>query len=596
MTTDVAAMLRDQADEEVRREVDLARQKAEAVRAVTERKVPSPALPGANHNAPPIQRPASPEVAIAKSSAVRNRMVRLATDAIYASIRCAAIPCEFAEETDILSALRAGRYAGDHGRCVPLAPFLDLTIAGRWSKSPCYFGRRSGFHNSLAAPYDAWLNQTYSSQDGELRRGTCDSDLGPFADVVAFSWPVSRGDAACWADAYQRILDDRACAEQVRLIWRDDRSSAAEDWQQFWSPPSPVAHEVQAARAYNAWAKFRQQTAKQRSEDVHERFDHHAAFLYFQADDPPLRPDQLRRIHRLKTRHSLASPIRGTPDDQDPYDGQIPLAALIREPFAAAYSAVINHEVAFLNNPPVKKPPREFHLHLCYGPRYGSVATTHQSIKRSARRQAAGQLADNAPEQEAGSAQATHAATVQGLATLLLEDWRYLLNGLPVQFHVHVTDGRHPPQHRTIQKLGIRWRDEGVGVPPADVVGTLFRRHTRVEMLDDSEREWQMPRSTSGMHWYCGIASSLDLGLSKTSMGYWTTDRWTLPDRINHLIVVDAPIGQARLFQVSPRSEDRNRLLRSQSFNDPPEDDLSFCLLRSACFDLVLGVVESVFA
>jgi hypothetical protein len=297
--------------------------------------------------------------------------------------------------------------------------------------------------------------------------------------------------------------------------------------------------------------------------------------------------------------------VLGIPDSQDPYYGQIPLAALVREPFEHAYAAIVNNEIAFLNNPPIQTPPRDCHLHLCYAAGYSSVDAVHADVKSSPRQQAARvakELAGHVEEGREGG-RSTHAATVKALCALLLEDWRYISMGLPVRFYLHLARTRkRGPQRYMIDRPGIRWRDEAGGVPPTSLVGALLRRHSRLELdarppsarSDGSpDLDWELGTPGGGIHWYCGIASSLDLQLRQLATNSWGINCRELPGKLQHLIVVDKPSGEARIFRLTRSSIEgyvRNgRVLpfRHQS------SDLSFQALRSACLDLVLDILEA---
>jgi len=156
-----------------------------------------------------------------KAPGAQRRLADEAKRTIVESVSCASIASEFAEDCDVVRALRAGRYAGEHGKCIPPAPLLDLAIATRLSRSPQYLGRREGEYIPLWGEYDSWLDQFYWGQDPELSRGAS-GDTPYWSDMVAFAWPggdPAAADAVCWAEAYNELLDDTATLTSVFSVW-----------------------------------------------------------------------------------------------------------------------------------------------------------------------------------------------------------------------------------------------------------------------------------------------------------------------------------------------------------------------------------------
>jgi hypothetical protein len=177
---------------------------------------------------------------------------------------------------------------------------------------------------------------------------------------------------------------------------------------------------------------------------LHERFDHRAAHLYFDAPDLEPSEEQRRRLRRLRVHEErMSRPFSESIEEQDPFFGSVSLGTLALGEYGEYLLANGSHTK--LSNPRDRVAPRDTHVHLCWMLSYPGVRAPFA------------------------------ASALAGLAAVVLDDLRDALKGIPTRFHLH-GDGAAGDHTTDAGRSGARYKSGESGAPPANVLRTLFRR------------------------------------------------------------------------------------------------------------------------
>lgn len=319
------------------------------------------------------------------------------------------------------------------------------------------------------------------------------------------------------------------------------QSWAARQWL-GWTSPASLSGQASTPASVPVVMRARFAAAEG---DFHvaERFDDHAARLYFDADDPDVTGDQEQSIRRLLQRRKemIGTPLVTSLDEQDPRFGPWTISLLTLGEYADHMYA--NNTYIHLNNPPITIPPRVLDVHFCWGVR---------------------------------TAGAVDASVLHGVAALIIDDWQSALRDVAVRFHLH----RFGPIATTLAvgRGGRRWRDrEALRLPPERVVGLLFARANRAHAM----RPFEPVGGTGGRsgtrvkvgddggavpptrQWWCACLLEADLpalgfergaGRASDTAAVWTAARSGLPDAVEHVILVPPAEGAGAFYRVDVRA------------------------------------------
>jgi hypothetical protein len=487
----------------------------------------------------------------------------------------------------VAAALERGRRAAEHGGLLPLPVLLDagafLEFAGR---EPV---RRNSPPRARVQEYDKWLEEVRQRIAEAPRLWSEPEDASPspaplgdgvLLPLLLSCWWGGKGTGTSreWAEAYAALEASPERATQIHRAWSGLRSP---DQEWSWWPGHPKKPSAEIAGHALLWSLF-----AAREPHFPERFDHAAGDLYLCAERPSPLPDQMRRIQQLKLRRREPeqSPQMRTAEEQDPWCGRVPLAALVPDSFDEVIHRIENHETPRLNSPQPNRHPRPVHVHLGWTAGFAALTREH----------------GNLPPGPEPRGRATEAATAAALTLLLLEDWRAALRGLPLRFHLH-RGAPAAPRSLDLGKGGARWW--GGPLPPDGVVTAVFERPSLVQAA--SARPGWESASMPVTGWLCGCVAESDL----PEMGFqlsprirlWTAPRVSpsgsgkplLPAGMTHLIVLDPPRGQGWICQVWNSPDGRTCELRPlrERLPQPVRPDPSFQALRLNTLEVLLDVL-----
>jgi hypothetical protein len=324
----------------------------------------------------------------------------------------------------------------------------------------------------------------------------------------------------------------------------------------------PRGEAPQAADAARGLRKrFAQATG---AHHVPERFDHHAASLYWHASDPPLSASQKSALRRLTNRRRVqgSTPLVTSWEEQDPHHGRWVLSTLAQGEYGEF--KIVNSNHPRLNSPPQTRPLRPLAVHLCWG---------------------------------CGFAGAADAGVLQGCVALLLEDCRAALRGIRVHLHLRRL-APVPAASLPAFTPGDRWRDarhSPLRLPPARAVGLLFARASFGDLAADPR--WQVSGAGArGRGWWvaCLLESDLpQLGFSRTPAALegfgtaaWHAPAAGLPEAIQHAVIIPVQPGPGAFFRVHRSSSGVS--LDPLPVNHPNVTDTDYWRLRTHFMDLLL--------
>lgn len=527
------------------------------------------------------------------------------------SATLAAMLCPRSPEKVIRTALSGGLWAAKHGCGIPLPLLLDANalLYTQSGMLPIFRNKPTQWPAELDS-YDRWLL--------DLHRMMQRSNLAREHNVLPLlvdGWLVNQPELPAlgdWIHAYTTLQNKPTFIQNISKQWLAPRSGEPGIWKKWLpSPPRQIAIKKRQDYAHHAAGKHSSDEDKQNTPPwywsnyatataldwLHESFDHPAARLYADADNIPILPDQQQRIERLirKRRQSGGDYTRDSREEQNPYFGEPPLDVLTKdEEDLIRWLAERGHGIA---GPPVTQPPPYIHVHFCLA---NSSTGIHQVI-------AAPKLQrGEQPEQQASHRQ-TATSTLQGIAALLVDDWRFALRNLEqVEFFVH--RGEPDFAKDTIGGGGERWKNDNrmsSFVPSPAITVKFFQRR---KWTDTSLRDLVWPNGMGNSYpfeWWClcVLKGDLpDLGFHPQipaggdSLPRWTAKTIALPECISHIIVLDPADGEDEICRVERKRSMGERLeLRSERRRQTytSGSDFSYHSLRTQALDILLSALES---
>lgn len=377
----------------------------------------------------------------------------------------------------VMKALRLGRQLATFNRAVPLPVLLDAAAqtGGRLHSGSL---RADRLVAQADDEYKNWLAALRRAARGLfehadfLTRLHGQEDLPGFVPLLSRAWPMSlNGEAQHHDSAYKRLLESPAV---VSAAWRQPRSAVPAHWH-WWPKPKPKVGELRLSLLHALYLPREEQRLGQ---FVHH-FDHGAGQFYLDSRNAWLLDDQTRRILNLRRRkpRSQSWPHTQSYEELDPRFGVPSLAALVGDTIEqVCYDLLTKPRIS---NPPPFRPPETVQVHLGWMIAESSpVARVEVDPvwKWFEKR------AENSVAVEPGSF--FHSGLLQGLAALVVDDWRHFFDPLPVDFFLHRESPRiasmvKPDPNRTFSgTTGARWKDLIDGnsdcLPPAATVTLLF--------------------------------------------------------------------------------------------------------------------------
>ena len=390
----------------------------------------------------------------------------------------------------VTKALRLGRQLAMLNRAVPLPVLLDAAAQTSGDYHYGGFLRAGGQVANYDTQYSDWIRALHRNSRGLLERhdflnrvGDHD-DLSGFIPLLAQAWPPAKsGEALHYDGAYALLLNEPLL---VREAWASRRSADPELWD-WWPETSPKIAPLQLALFHALYFP----RASQRLGQFLHHFDHAAGHFYLDSPDAILLGDQAQRIRSLHQPRPVTQswPLTESFDYLDPRFGAMSLSALVGDTIEQVWYNLRSHPR--INNPPPFRPPQTVQVHVGWmvGARAAAEATAIDPkwFKRS--KDSPNAKAEHPNREKLFS----HSALLLGLVALVVDDWRYFLRPLPVDFFLHREfpriEGATPPDPNwtLAGTTGNRWKDLGEGnadcLPPAETVTLLFDAITRDTVL-----------------------------------------------------------------------------------------------------------------
>ncbi len=523
--------------------------------------------------------------------------------ALVASAACAGNPGPW---VTLRKALDWGLRAAAQGRVLPLPLLLDLAedLADAQDRDP-------GLASALEPPgpgvvgYDNWVRSL-----GNLTRlfvGTRQEDLSLYqtelssAEVERLSDPDRPPSGEpdylpflLWAlhlpddptppeevvRAYRFLRSSQEHQTAVLEAWRGPRPPETDGRWEWWTRIQAAYHEDPTPAGL--WSRFASEAG---GEWLHERLDHVAGEIYLRDTAPDLTLDQSRRIDFLKQRRNevFFTPMTTCYEELDPFQGAIALSTLCMGEYGMY--KIANRSAVWISNPPATRPSHEVHVHLTWTCRYDGL---RQEVDLA--------LPGDPPQ----SLRPAAASILQGLAALLMDDWRCALRHLPVHFHLHRNGSTH--EELNLGTGGPRWRNPEIQtyLPPAQVVAHLFKRNSLAD-LAGCEDHWTAPEGSADntYHFWFGLILASDLrglgfqepletgGLS----GEWTGPSGRLPDCLSRLVVLTP--GTGLFWNICDiRREVREGLSPRAACPEAHGEPHPYQALRRASLDVLLEALD----
>ncbi len=523
--------------------------------------------------------------------------------ALVASAACAGNPGPW---VSLRKALDWGRRAAEQGRALPLPLLLDLAedLADTQEQAPSQAAALESPGPGVAG-YDRWVRSL-----GELARlfvGTRQEDLSLYQTEISTAQierltdpdrrPTGEPDYLPFILWALDLPEDTTPPEELARAYRFLRSSEERQTAllEAWRGPRPPEvdsrwdwwRKIRAAcqedpTPAGLWSRFATEAG---AEWLHERLDHVAGEIYLRDTPADLTLDQSRRIDFLKQRRNevFFTPMTTCYEELDPFQGAIALSTLCMGEYGMY--KIANRSAVWISNPPATRPSHEVHVHLTWTCRYEGL---RQEVEWT--------VPGDPPETIRPAA----SSLLQGLAALLIDDWRCALRLLPVHFHLHRNGGSH--EELNLGAGGPRWRNPGMQsyLPPAQVVAHLFRRNSLAD-LAGCEDHWTAPEGAADntYHFWFGLILASDLrGLGFQEAvetggfsGDWTGPAGRLPDCLSRVVVL-APESQLHWTICDIRREVREELSPRAACPEAHGEPHPYLALRRAALDVLLEALD----
>jgi hypothetical protein len=480
-------------------------------------------------------------------------------------------------------AVRAGARAAERGVALPLPVLLDVRSLWIGRTRPRRLLRPAPSPSEESRAYEEWLAgfcdrcRAWFGIPAGGHASTAESlDILP---ALVSAWPDGGPSAVGFRSLYT-ALEARENLSRVLSAWEGPRDADVSRLRR-WLPGTD--HEPEPTLAGGFWSLHA--TAGE-TVWLDATFDHEAARMYLSAPDPPLSPEQQRRIIKLRRRRQSTELSRfpHSFEEPNPYAGAWMLATLVLEEIGD-HKIVNGTDIRISSNPPAV-PPRDVDVHLHWAFGTAGLRQKHAAPRFGERPAPAGVRPEDA-------------SVLQGFAALLFDDWRCALRNLPVRFHAHC--GVPDAAGDSFGRGGRRWKpsaSSAVPMPPQRAVARFFRRCDWTALPERGLR-WQPPRRLGG--WGCLLVLRCDLCAFGFTEGeqerfpgqlVWRAKTAALPGSISTVIILDAPGGHGVLCRAL-RSHSEvflapvHRRAMAESKPDP-----AFLDIRSSALDLLLDALE----
>lgn len=516
---------------------------------------------------------------------------------------------QYFDESTAVFSLKQGEYAAQHGRVIPLPVLLDVVaIMASLQVGRPYYLRELRPGSATMQAYDDWLLDfctklhQYLGYRQESKIHGPDDRIADYLPSLISGWPENKvEDDNClkWANIYHQAWHDQPTPiNQILTAWRGKRK----DGHYYLGAWFSDSHgNVKPDKVSGMWGSF---LATVSTKHLHESFDHTAAHIFLGAKNPPILSRQQKLIQELRhNQQAMSLPFTTSYDEQDPNHGVIALSALCAEEYGDFQ--IINNTMPKITNLFSGLPKAPVLVHMIWATTFASLLHSYAVPDAYAHLAAPDQLKATTTH-----GQQTAVSALQGVAALLMDDWRSALQGLDIFFYAH--NGKPNPDMKADQigKAGPRWKahiDSGGPLPPPRVVAKFFRRHTWLDPIPDDGLRWESVRGESRFSWWVAFllvydlpafgfrqhTVDVDLWSAKT---IWQADDSSLSKQISHVILLDPIHNNGNICQAI---HDSGRvLLRPLRWPDgvnPGKRDPSYRALRTFALDVLLDVLLSIY-
>lgn len=418
-------------------------------------------------------------------------MADISPNALIESAALAATSGQKFRSDIVRMAVRLGLYTAQHGHPFSLPLLLDVCAL---MTSPPPFNpliREFPEPPPKMAAYDSWLLRFCEHAWKSFGTALPSDYPSTFSPLLMSLWPRQDQETCLeWVSAYQALT---GMFEDIARIWchtpRSPNSSLWGTWLQR------LPHKLESAHAPYLWGRFDDSL-------IHERFDHVAAQLYVEAPSLRLHPYVERLIRRLeRQRQNVIPPYPESHEELNPWRGPLALDTLTQ---SAEYvmRKLADGGGTRLSNLVSSMPDQIFSICLYWVNGYNGLKTTAASI-------------------------------LQALAVILIDDWRFVLQTLPVHLHAY---NANLPSLKTFYP-GPRWDPSTLS---ETAVNHFFKRPNWAA-ISTSPLQW----SPLSANWACICLLATDLaefGLRRqeTPAGIiWVDSEARLPEWVSNIIIIE---------------------------------------------------------
>ncbi len=418
-------------------------------------------------------------------------MVEISPDTLTKSVALTATNGQAYKPGIVRKALDMGLYTAQHGHPLPLPLLLDVFALMTSSPPFNHLIRELPNPPIQMTAYDAWLLRFCEHAWQSFGSVQPSEQLLSFGALLMGLWP-KHDQKPCrkWVKAYDALTKR---PEEILVKWREPtRSTVASLWNS-WFKRLPV--KLAFPHAPYLWGKFHNNL-------LHERFDHVAAQLYLEAPSLSLNPYAEQVIRKLERRSkNIIPPYPDSYQELNPLRGPMTLDTLTKDLDYVMRKYADGGGVR-LSNPVSSVPERVFNVYLYWVNGYAGLTTTAASI-------------------------------LQALAVLLIDDWRFVMQNLPI--HVHAHNANLASQETFCP--GPRW--EPVSMPQT-AVKLFFDRPNWAKI---TPTPLQMNSVSADWACVCLLATDLaEFGIRKqdTPTGtIWIDHKACLPEWVSNIVIIE---------------------------------------------------------
>lgn len=508
---------------------------------------------------------------------------------VVASAKLAATTAPVAARSMVRQAMQDFAWTAARGTPVPLPVLLDANVIMASARSPRPRFKPVPRRGEDHLAYDEWLqlfSNTVPAYLGVLEHGTDPRDAPIRWNVAPLLGRIWGGDSEVGPTATtssHRFLDGDTTVEEVCRLWAGPRDADLGHWQRWFKrrPRTLLTDPI---------GGFWSLSATLRGLDwLDERFDHEAARMYLDSMDPAPGLAQERRILRLLRRRRITegSPFATSYEEPSAFSGAVALSTLCSgEEGLLKY---VNRSDPRFASPPPAEPPGDLEVHLCWALGSSSMERAGPAPAYAARGEPPAQ------------ARAAGSSWLQGLAALLLDDWRSALRILDVEFFAHC--GEPDSQTDAFGPGGPRWKEAARWRGPLPRPGFVTRFFERCDWVSLASRALRWRQSPALRSWWGLVLLRSDLeefGLKPlpspwhSHEGGWSAPTESLPDCIHTVFIVEPPKGNGAIYVTSRAGRDGDIELHPRYVyrNSSDRLDPGFQSFRLLALDAVLDALE----